>query len=68
MLASVGTLPDQNGTRTTAQEEAKLGYDVGFLRHHHIPIVDNTKDSSRGSGLMHHKFVVIDRTVVLTGS
>ena len=61
-------LADQNGDGTTTPEEAELGDAIGLLRHHRIPIVDDTEDGSRGSGLMHHKFVVIDQTVVLTGS
>jgi phosphatidylserine/phosphatidylglycerophosphate/cardiolipin synthase-like enzyme len=61
-------LADQNGDGTTTPEEAKRGDAIGLLRDHRIPIIDDTEDGSRGSGLMHHKFVVIDRTVVLTGS
>ncbi len=34
----------------------------------HIPFIDDTADGSKGSGLMHHKFLVIDRQWVLTGS
>jgi phosphatidylserine/phosphatidylglycerophosphate/cardiolipin synthase-like enzyme len=61
-------LADQNRDGTTTPEEAKRGDAIGLLRDHHIPIIDDTEDGSRGSGLMHHKFVVIDRTIVLTGS
>ena len=61
-------LADQNRDGTTTPEEAKLGDAIGLLRDQGIPIVDDTEDGSRGSGLMHHKFVVIDRIVVLTGS
>ncbi|MDB4653423.1 phosphatidylserine/phosphatidylglycerophosphate/cardiolipin synthase family protein [Synechococcus sp. AH-551-E02] len=61
-------LADQNGDGITTSEEAQQSDAIGLLREHRIPIVDVTDDGSRGSGLMHHKFVVIDRMVVLTGS
>jgi phosphatidylserine/phosphatidylglycerophosphate/cardiolipin synthase-like enzyme len=61
-------LADQNGVGTTTPEEAQQCDAIWLLRGHRIPIVDDTDDGSRGIGLMHHKFVVIDRMVVLTGS
>ncbi len=33
-----------------------------------IPIIDDTADGSKGSGLMHHKFMVVDRKTMVTGS
>lgn len=33
-----------------------------------VPLIDDTADGSKGSGLMHHKFVVVDNQVVVTGS
>jgi len=33
-----------------------------------VPLIDDTADGSAGSGLMHHKFLVVDRQVVVTGS
>lgn len=33
-----------------------------------VPVLDDTADGSKGSGLMHHKFVVVDNQVVVTGS
>lgn len=39
-----------------------------ILRNANIPIIDDTADGSKGSGLMHHKFVIIDSETVITGS
>ncbi|NJN76788.1 MAG: DUF1669 domain-containing protein [Synechococcaceae cyanobacterium RL_1_2] len=33
-----------------------------------VQLIDDTADGSKGSGLMHHKFMVIDRAQVITGS
>ena len=33
-----------------------------------MPLLDDTEDGSSGSGLMHHKFVVVDDRSVITGS
>ena len=33
-----------------------------------IPLIDDTADGSKGSGLMHHKFMVIDGKTVIVGS
>ena len=33
-----------------------------------IPIIDDTADGTKGSGLMHHKFMVVDDRTVVTGS
>jgi phosphatidylserine/phosphatidylglycerophosphate/cardiolipin synthase-like enzyme len=41
---------------------------VAILRDGHVPMLDDTADGSRGSGLMHHKFMVVDRRLVVTGS
>ena len=39
-----------------------------ILKRAGIPIIDDTADGSKGSGLMHHKFMVVDNQIVLTGS
>lgn len=41
---------------------------VAILRQGGVPLLDDTADGSAGSGLMHHKFLVADRRVVVTGS
>jgi phosphatidylserine/phosphatidylglycerophosphate/cardiolipin synthase-like enzyme len=41
---------------------------VAILQQAGVPLIDDTADGSAGSGLMHHKFMVVDRAVVVTGS
>ncbi|MBD2109185.1 phospholipase D-like domain-containing protein [Nodosilinea sp. FACHB-13] len=39
-----------------------------ILAQANIPLIDDTADGSKGSGLMHHKFMAIDGRIVVTGS
>ncbi len=42
---------------------------VVLLKNAGIPIIDDTADGSKGSGLMHHKFVLIDgKNVIITSA
>lgn len=59
---------DINGNGYIAPEEAAQRDAVLMLHQAGIPIVDDTDDGTKGSGLMHHKFMVIDGQQVLTGT
>ncbi|MBE9064441.1 phospholipase D-like domain-containing protein, partial [cf. Phormidesmis sp. LEGE 11477] len=51
-----------------AQIEAEQAEALTLLQNGQVPRIDDTADGSKGSGLMHHKFLVIDKRWVLTGS
>lgn len=47
----------------------RSGDAMSIIRNAGIPLLDDTADGSKGSGLMHHKFVVIDgKTVIVTSA
>ena len=46
-------LADSDGDGTTSPEEAFQGDAVALLKAAHIPLIEDTEDGSRGSGLMH---------------
>ena len=56
--------------RTRHEQLKALGWGdaVAILQRAGVPLIDDTADGSAGSGLMHHKFMVVDRAVVVTGS
>lgn len=59
---------DINSDGHISQDEAAQRDAVLMLRQADIQIVDDTDDGTKGSGLMHHKFMVIDGYQVITGS
>jgi phosphatidylserine/phosphatidylglycerophosphate/cardiolipin synthase-like enzyme len=61
-------LADQNHDGQVSPAEAEQADSLVILQKAQVPIVDDTADGSRGSGLMHHKFTVIDGQTVLVGS
>lgn len=59
---------DINEDGHISPDEAAQRDAVMMLGQAGIPIVDDTDDGSKGSGLMHHKFMVVDGRRVVTGS
>jgi phosphatidylserine/phosphatidylglycerophosphate/cardiolipin synthase-like enzyme len=62
-------LADANKDGSLSDGEISSGDALAIVRDAGIPIIDDTADGSKGSGLMHHKFAVIDgKTVIVTSA
>ncbi len=61
-------LIDLNGDGQLSQDEIDSRDALVMLDHSGIPRIDDTADGSVGSNLMHHKFVVVDRRIVIVTS
>jgi len=62
-------LIDRNGDGQLTPEEINTRDALVILRHAGVPMIDDTADGSQGSGLMHHKFVVVDgHTLIVTSA
>ncbi|NEP18918.1 MAG: competence protein ComE, partial [Leptolyngbya sp. SIO4C1] len=59
---------DQDGDGQLSAAEALAHDALLILQAARLPLLDDTADGSKGSGLMHHKFMVVDGRWVLTGS
>ena len=57
---------DKDGFLSDGEKEKSDA--IAILEKAGIPILDDTADGSKGSGLMHHKFMVVDGKAVITGS
>ena len=62
------TLVDRNQDEQLSAAEINQGDALVILRNAGVPVIDDTADGSKGSGLMHHKFIVVDGVTLLTGS
>jgi phosphatidylserine/phosphatidylglycerophosphate/cardiolipin synthase-like enzyme len=61
-------LVDRNQDGQITPEEINQGDALVILRNGKVPMVDDRADGSKGSGLMHHKFLVIDGKTVINTS
>lgn len=62
-------LADTNKDGKLSTDEIQKNDALLIIKNAGIPIIDDTADGSKGSGLMHHKFVVIDgKTVIVTSA
>lgn len=67
-LTDLIALVDHNHDGALSQDELAKGDALAILDQAHISRLDDTADGSKGSGLMHHKFMVVDQRLVITGS
>ncbi|NJL46053.1 MAG: competence protein ComE, partial [Leptolyngbyaceae cyanobacterium SM2_3_12] len=67
-VADLYALVDRNQDGDLSPDELAEGDALTHIDQAGIPRLDDTADGSKGSGLMHHKFMVIDRRIVVTGS
>jgi len=62
-------LVDQNRDGQLSPAEIAERDTLIQLRQGRVPVIDDTADGSKGSGLMHHKFIVVDgQKVVITSA
>lgn len=61
-------LVDINQDGILSQEEINKRDVIKILENENIPVIDDTEDGTKGSGLMHHKFMIIDGQKIVTGS
>ncbi|MEN9243454.1 MAG: phospholipase D-like domain-containing protein [Gloeomargarita sp. DG02_5_bins_242] len=61
-------LIDTNGDGQLSQEEINNGDAIIIMQNGNLPLIDDTADGSKGSGLMHHKFMIFDDQRVLVTS
>ncbi|MBD1882019.1 helix-hairpin-helix domain-containing protein [Coleofasciculus sp. FACHB-T130] len=61
-------LVDRNGDNQLSPAEINQGDALVMLHNAGIPTIDDTADGSKGSSLMHHKFVIVDNAKLIVTS
>jgi len=61
-------LADFNQDGKISPEESQQRDALIILENAGIPIIDDTEDGSKGTGLMHHKFLVVDKKTLIVTS
>lgn len=61
-------LVDTNQDQELSPTEIAQGDALTILHQAGVKVIDDTADGSKGSGLMHHKFMIVDHQTVLAGS
>lgn len=59
---------DEDHNQHLSQEELEKNDSMTILNKGGVNWIDDTADGSKGSGLMHHKFMIVDGKEVITGS
>lgn len=61
-------LMDINKDGKLTQNEINQRDALVILKNGQVPLIDDTEDGTKGTGLMHHKFMIVDQKIVVTGS
>lgn len=62
-------LGDKNRDNKLSDQEINESDTLLILKQAKIPIIDDTADGSKGTGLMHHKFIIIDnKNLIITSA